>query len=161
CARSADQARTARDRSAGDRDRPRHADQLRRQQALDVSKKTLTRLLRYGILAAALAWPSVAGAATTPTAPVFDGRGNLVQTPFIPAPEPQRLTEQRAERIFLAYPKVRDWLDRYPTKGRTVQAEYDDDDSVWRVKVWWGAAGQIADGKVDDRSGVVTEAWTG
>jgi hypothetical protein len=128
---------------------------------VDVSKKTLTRLLRYGILAAALAWPSVADAATTPTAPVFDGRGNLVQTPFIPAPEPERLTEQRAEQIFLADPKVRDWLDRYPTKGRTVQAEFQDDDSTWRVKVWWGEAGQIADGKVDDRSGVVTEAWTG
>ena len=84
-----------------------------------------------------------------------------MQTPFIPAPEPERLTEQRAERIFLAHPKVRDWLDRYPTKGRTVQAEFHDDDSTWRVKVWWGAAGQIADGKVDDRSGLVTEAWTG
>ena len=106
-------------------------------------------------------WPSVADAATTPTAPVFDGRGNLVQTPFIPAPEPQQLTEQRAERIFLANPKVRDWLDRYPTKGRTVQTEFQDEDSTWRVKVWWGEAGQIADGKVDDRSGLVTEAWTG
>jgi hypothetical protein len=84
-----------------------------------------------------------------------------VQTPFIPAPEPAHLTEQRAERVFLAHPKVRDWLARYPTKGRTVQAEYGDDDSTWRVKVWWGEAGQIADGKVDDRSGVVTEAWTG
>ena len=29
------------------------------------------------------------------------------------------------------------------------------------MKVWWGEAGQIADGKVDDRSGLVTEAWTG
>ena len=106
-------------------------------------------------------WPSVADAATTPTAPVFDGRGNLVQTPFIPAPEPQQLTEQRAERIFLANPKVRNWLDRYPTKGRTVQTEFQDEDSTWRVKVWWGEAGQIADGKVDDRSGLVTEAWTG
>jgi hypothetical protein len=113
------------------------------------------------VLAAALAWPSVADAATTPTGPIFDGKGNLVQTPFIPAPEPARLTEQRAERIFLAHSKVRDWLDRYPTKGRTVQAEYDDEDSTWRVKVWWGEAGQIADGKVDDRSGLVTEAWTG
>ena len=84
-----------------------------------------------------------------------------MQTPFIPAPEQERLTEQRAERIFLAHPKVRDWLDRYPKKGRTVQAEFHDDDSAWRVKVWWGAAGQIADGKVDDRSGLVTEAWTG
>jgi hypothetical protein len=92
---------------------------------------------------------------------VFDGVGNLVQTPFIPAPEPARLSEQRAERIFLADPKVRDWVDRYPKQGRTVQADYDDQDGMWRVKVWWGEAGQIADGKVEDRSARVTEAWTG
>jgi hypothetical protein len=105
--------------------------------------------------------PGQATAATTPTGPEFDGEGNLVQTPFIPAPEPSRLTEVRAERIFLAHPKIRDWLDRYPKQGRTVQAEYDDQDGMWRVKVWWGEAGQIADGKVEDRSGRVTEAWTG
>jgi hypothetical protein len=27
--------------------------------------------------------------------------------------------------------------------------------------VWWGDAGQIADGRVDDKTGAVTEAWTG
>jgi len=84
-----------------------------------------------------------------------------VQTPFIPAPEPARLSEQRAERIFLAHPKVREWLDRYPKQGRTVEADFDDEEAAWRVKVWWGEAGQIADGKVDDRSGLVTESWTG
>jgi hypothetical protein len=84
-----------------------------------------------------------------------------VQTPFIPAPEPARLSEKRAERIFLAHPKVREWLDRYPKQGRTVEADFDDEEAAWRVKVWWGEAGQIADGKVDDRSGLVTESWTG
>ena len=29
------------------------------------------------------------------------------------------------------------------------------------MKIWWGKAGEIAQGKVDDASGVVTEAWTG
>jgi hypothetical protein len=29
------------------------------------------------------------------------------------------------------------------------------------VKAWWGDAGQIADGRVDDRERRVTEAWTG
>ena len=29
------------------------------------------------------------------------------------------------------------------------------------MKIWWGKAGEIAEGKVDDASGVVTEAWTG
>ena len=29
------------------------------------------------------------------------------------------------------------------------------------MKIWWGEAGEIAEGKVDDASAVVTEAWTG
>ena len=107
-----------------------------------------------------MAAPS-ADAAPTATEPVFDGRGNLVETPFIPAPEPARISEQRAERIFLAYPKVRDWLDRYPRQDRVVQAEYEEENAAWHVRVWWGEAGQIADGRVDDRTARVSEAWTG
>ena len=95
------------------------------------------------------------------TGPVFDGRGNLVQTPFIPAPEPARLSDQRAQQLFLANPKIRDWLKRYPTKDRVVQGEYEADHGAWHVRVWWGDAGQIADGRVDDKTGAVTEAWTG
>jgi hypothetical protein len=71
------------------------------------------------------------------------------------------LSEARAERIFLAYPKVREWLKRYPRTDRTVQGEYEEERGAWHVRVWWGEAGQIADGRVDDRSGRVTEAWTG
>ena len=92
---------------------------------------------------------------------MFDGRGNLVQTPFIPVPEPARLSERRAERVFLAHPKVEDWLDRYPRSGRTVQAEYEEELGTWHVRVWWGEAGQIADGRVEDKTRRVTEAWTG
>jgi hypothetical protein len=95
------------------------------------------------------------------TGPVFDGRGNLVQTPFIPAPEPARLSDQRAQQLFLADPKIRDWLKRYPTKDRVVQGEYEAEHGAWHVRVWWGDAGQIADGRVDDKTGAVTEAWTG
>jgi hypothetical protein len=95
------------------------------------------------------------------TEPVFDGRGNLVQTPFIPAPEPARLSDQRAQQLFLADPKIRDWLKRYPTKDRVVQGEYEAEHGAWHVRVWWGDAGQIADGRVDDKTGAVTEAWTG
>ena len=95
------------------------------------------------------------------TEPVFDGRGNLVQTPFIPAPEPARLSDARAQQLFLADPKIRDWLKRYSTKSRIVQGEYEEDHGAWHVRVWWGDAGQIADGRVDDKTGVVTEAWTG
>jgi len=95
------------------------------------------------------------------TEPVFDGRGNLVQTPFIPAPEPARLSDQRAQQLFLAEPKIRNWLKRYPTKDRVVQGEYEAEHGAWHVRVWWGDAGQIADGRVDDKTGAVTEAWTG
>ena len=33
--------------------------------------------------------------------------------------QPAVLTDERAIAIFLAYPKVKDWLTRYPTSGRT------------------------------------------
>jgi hypothetical protein len=72
-----------------------------------------------------------------------------------------RLNEKRATAIFLANPKVRDWLKRYPAKDRVTQAEYSKKYRTWTVKVWWGKAGEIATGRVDDASGVVTEAWTG
>ena len=32
---------------------------------------------------------------------------------------------------------------------------------VWTIKVWWGKAGEIATGRVDDHSGAISEAWTG
>jgi hypothetical protein len=124
---------------------------------VDFSPEALTGFLRRLLLAVTVALVLVPAAfAAEPTAPVFDGKGNLVETPFIPKPEPARLTEARALRTFLDYPKVRDWLDRYPKTGRTTQAELDDEQRSWRVKVWWGEAGQIADGRVDDRTGLVT-----
>jgi hypothetical protein len=85
----------------------------------------------------------------------------LVAAPGAGGAEKPRLTEQRATALFLAHPKVEDWLDRYPEKGRTVDATYDADRMGWEVGAWWGDAGQIAKGVVDDGSGAVTEAWTG
>jgi hypothetical protein len=78
-----------------------------------------------------------------------------------PPPADPRLTEARATQALLEHSKVEDWLTRYPRRGRVTDAEFDEDSRSWRVKVWWGAAGQIADGRVDDASGAVTEAWTG
>jgi hypothetical protein len=72
-----------------------------------------------------------------------------------------QLTEQQATQRFLANDKVADWLDRYPKQGRVEDASYDAKTGLWRVHVWWGDAGEIATGKVDDQSGRVTEAWTG
>ena len=65
--------------------------------------------------------------------------------------------------------KVADWLDRYPHKGIQHTATYEGDPSkctssqggCWTVHISWGDAGEIAQGKVDDRTRVVTEAWTG
>jgi hypothetical protein len=99
-------------------------------------------------------------AAGTVTAPVYDAKGNLVDTPFAPAGTEARLTEARATAILVRHPKVADWLSRYP-RERTTDAEFDDETLRWTVKVWWGEAGQIAEGKVDDATGAVTEAWTG
>ncbi|MEX2211041.1 MAG: hypothetical protein WD689_04685 [Gaiellaceae bacterium] len=118
----------------------------------------MTRGLLVALAAFALAGP--AAAATTPTAPVYDGEGNLVETPFVPQAEPARLTERRATQIFLGHPKVAAWLDRYPPKP-TTDAIFDEEARDWEVKVWSGEAGQVAEGTVDDGSGAVLEAWTG
>src|SRR3954454_5202151 len=74
-------------------------------------------------------------------------------------PPSPRLTKEQAREIFLRYGKVESWLNRYPRKGRTTETSFKA--HTWTVKVWWGKAGEIATGKVDDTSGVVTEAWTG
>jgi hypothetical protein len=106
----------------------------------------------------ALAAAPAASAATTPTLPVYDKFGHVIETPFAPPTGQQRLTEQGATAIFLAAPKVADWLRRYPPKP-TTQATFKD--GAWTVNVWSGKAGEIATGTVDDASGKVTEAWTG
>jgi hypothetical protein len=91
-----------------------------------------------------------------------------------PASKPQ-LTKERATALFLGNDKVADWLDRYPRTGRVTDATYAGDASkcsagaqhgCWAVHVWWSKnkhvdAGEIAQGKVDDGSARVTEAWTG
>jgi len=117
------------------------------------------RRVVLGLLAVAVLAP--AAQAGTPTKPVYDSQGNLVQTTFAPTVEPARLTEQQATRIFLAREKVSDWLERYPKRDRITDATFDKERRDWKVGVWSGAAGQIASGRVDDRSGRVTEAWTG
>ena len=127
-----------------------------------------------GLLAAALAGLAVAVLApaafaspgTTSTGPVFDGKGHLVKTPLVPAPPlvPQpraQLTQKHVLRDFERYPKVAAWLSRYPQKGRTHEATYDGKTNEWTVKIWWGNAGEIAEGTVVDATGAVTEAWTG
>ncbi len=98
-----------------------------------------------------------------PTSPVFDSRGNLIGTPFVPPPTEPLLREDDAIGRALANPKIADWLDRYPESTLTDEAEFDEGPEVWTVKVWSSLpdAGQVALAKVDDTSGAVTEAWTG
>ena len=119
--------------------------------------RLLSSLIVVAATAALLAAPAMAA---QPTAPVYDSEGNLVDTPFAPKPEAPRLTEERATALFLEHPKVASWLDRYPPEPDT-DATFDDEERTWEVKVWSGEAGQVAEGLVDDRTGVVTEAWTG
>jgi hypothetical protein len=107
---------------------------------------------------------------TTPSNPVYDSHGRIVQTPFAPTQLPARLSARRAREIFLADPKVSEWLERYPTRGRKVAATYEPDTNkctsgteggCWNVRVDEDPAGEIASGRVDDRKARVTEAWTG
>ena len=69
-----------------------------------------------------------------------------------------RSNEAQVIALFLDYPKVADWLKRYPPKP-TTDATFKQ--GVWTVNVFDGRAGEIATGRVDDASGAVTEAWTG
>jgi len=101
-------------------------------------------------LFAASAASAAPAAAPLPTRPVYDANGRVIQAPVAPANEPVRLTQSRATAIFLAYPKVRDWLKRYPTKGRVTQTDYSKKYRNWTVKMWWGKAGEIVTGRVDD-----------
>src|SRR5205814_9762077 len=99
--------------------------------------------------------------ATVPSAPVYDGKGHLVQTPFTPTAQQPHLTKQQALADFVADHKVAGWLKRYPKKGRTDDETFNAKDSSWKVGIWWKQAGEIATGRVDDASGTVLEAWTG
>jgi hypothetical protein len=103
--------------------------------------------------------PGAAGA--PPAAPVYDAQGRLVDTPFAPVAPKPTLTEAKAIATLLAAPKVKSWVERYPRASLIRQATYDDKYRDWTVKIWSGDAGEIATGRVDDFSGVVTEAWTG
>ncbi|MFN2470774.1 MAG: hypothetical protein ABR583_07245 [Gaiellaceae bacterium] len=111
-------------------------------------------------LLAALAAAPAALAAPPPSVPVYDHGGRLVETPFAPLGEAAEMTKERATTLFLRHAKVADWLDRYPERRRSTDASYEED-GTWTVHVWWGEAGEIARGRVDDDTGEVIEAWTG
>jgi len=118
------------------------------------------------IVAAVLAFAPAASAyggraSTTVTAPVYDGKGHLIQTPLAPPPGTAKHTKQEILAIVERDPKVRDWLARYPRHDRADQEEYDSATTQWTVKIWREPAGQIVQAEVDDPSGVVISAYTG
>src|SRR5581483_11610293 len=118
--------RARQDRLAGNRDRPRDAAQLPRQQAVVVPA-----LRAVALVALALALVPAASAATNPIAP-----------PSIPAAQgAARSTEQQVRAVFLAVPKVKAWLERYPPNP-VVDTSYAN--GVWTVNVFSGRAGEIA-----------------
>ena len=108
-----------------------------------------------GFLAAA----GLAQAATTPTAPVYDKDGRLVDTPFVAVARPQ-LTKKQAVADLLREPKVAHWLERYP-RHPTTDAKFDKQTRRWLVHVWSGRAGEVAQGIVVDSTGQVLEIRTG
>jgi hypothetical protein len=76
-------------------------------------------------------------------------------------PPNPRLTAAQVKSIFLQNDKVADWLGHYPRRLWQTDASYDKGRHLWTVRVWAGAAGEVATGKIDDTSGAVVEAWTG
>ena len=123
---------------------------------------------RLGIalaVATAAVLVAASGASAAATTPVYDSNGNPIEVPFVPQDSsgPGTLTEQQAIAAVLRFPKVADWVGRYPARSLTKDATLDEDTGLWDVNVWSSLpdAGQIVEAKVEDSTARVTEAWTG
>jgi len=66
-----------------------------------------------------------------------------------------------ATRIVEAQPKIASWLRHYPRRTWVTASEFDPRRSLWEVKIFAGAAGEVAYGTVDDGTGRVVDAWAG
>jgi len=119
------------------------------------------RLLVLAAAAALLTGPAgAAAAATGASAPRVRPQAPL-QVPFTARTRGALLTRRQALRAFERDPKVAAWLARYPRSGRSDEETYSAKTGEWTVKIWWGPAGEIAQGTVLDATGSVVEAWTG
>src|SRR5260370_996565 len=115
------------------------------------------------VLVCACAVVPAARAATTPvTAPAYDAKGRLIQTPLAPPANAPHLTKARALVLVEKDPKVAAWLTRYPDKKGLLDEEtYDPKTVSWTVKIWLGKAGEVVEATVDGGNGGGTAAWTG
>src|SRR5207237_1638382 len=52
-------------------------------------------------------------------------------------------------------------LARCPQSAFVDEETYDARTHRWTVKIWWGKAGEVVEGTVDDASGAVVDAWAG
>jgi hypothetical protein len=89
--------------------------------------------------------------------------GALLAPPVVtaaPAPSRAVTTDEDAEAVFLAHPKVARWMQRYPRPTWVATARFRPKLDVWQVSVFSGRAGETARGKVDPK-GRVVEAWVG
>ena len=108
------------------------------------------------VLVAALCFaPSAAADPTSTLPPLLHPAQNLF------GPQKPTRSESSAVRLLLAVPKVHDWVARYPKASLVTQGDFHPATGDWTIGVWSGAAGEIATGRVDDRSAEVKEAWTG
>src|SRR5579859_5216740 len=112
------------------------------------------RPVRYAaVLVAALVLVPSASAAGPPLLHLPKGQSLFSSKPT--------RSESNAVARFLAAGKVHDWVGRYSKSSLIKQGTFDKTSGAWTVQVWSGPAGEIAMGKVDDRTGEVTGGWTG
>jgi hypothetical protein len=117
------------------------------------------KLAAVALLALALA-PAALAAGPTVSSKTSAG-ATTTTVPITTAPQIEtkaRLTDKQALAIFFAYPKVHDWLKRYPPHPVT-DATFKN--GAWKIMVWSGKAGEIAQGDIDDPTGAVLDAFTG
>ena len=69
-------------------------------------------------------------------------------------------TDEEAEALVLAQPKVKRWMERYPRRAWVTTGRFSAKRGVWEVGVYSGKAGQTAAADVD-RAGRVVKAWVG
>ncbi len=162
--RCSSRARLRRSTAAGHCGHRRHPAQFPREQALVVSplKVLVVALLAAGVLAP-LALAGDDEAEHRSAAHASPRSGSTVPattTTGESSSAPSRMNADQVEKIFLAWPKVKSWLERYP-KSPGAGSTRATGTCTRTVNVFSGLAGEVASGTVDDVTGAVLTAYTG